>query len=66
MTERSQAASPTHLRCDVPGCEMEMIVRCGDEQRCYDHALERANEVRAARGLPPITIDDEGYQHVTQ
>lgn len=53
-----------NLRCDVPGCPDEIAVRVGCEQRCFRHALERANEIRRARGLPPVTIDKEGRPHV--
>lgn len=57
---------PQPLRCAVPNCPEEMQIRVGGEQRCYAHALERANEVRALKGLPPIVIDDEGGVHVRQ
>lgn len=54
---------PRALRCDVPGCREETAVKLGNEQRCYCHALERGNELRAARGLPPITYNDGGLRH---
>lgn len=57
---------PTCLQCDAPGCREEMVIKIGDEQRCYRHALERGNEIRAARGLPPVTVDEEGGAHVVQ
>jgi hypothetical protein len=50
----------------VPGCQAEVAVKCGDEQRCYAHALQRGNEIRAERGLPPIIFDDEGSAYVVQ
>ena len=39
-------------------------MRIGNEQRCYQHALERGNELRAGRGLAPVTVDDQGGVHV--
>ena len=57
---------PRQLRCDVPGCCEEIAVRVGNEQRCYIPAMERVNEVRAERGLPPVTIDEQGGVHVVQ
>lgn len=57
---------PAILRCDVPGCREEIAVKVGCEQRCYEHALEKGNEMRAARGLPPIICDEEGDTHVVQ
>jgi hypothetical protein len=53
------------LRCDVPGCADEMCIRIGPEQRCYAHALAKGNELRAARGLPPVTFEN-GERHVVQ
>lgn len=41
-------------------------MRLDGEQYCYRHALERGNRERVARGFPPVTIDDEGVQHVVQ
>ncbi|EHM01190.1 hypothetical protein HMPREF9946_02194 [Acetobacteraceae bacterium AT-5844] len=41
---------PPFLRCDVPGCTDEIAVRVGDEQRCFCHAMERAREMRNAKG----------------
>lgn len=65
--EDQTAALPIpFLRCNVPGCREEIAVKIHGEQRCYQHAMERANEIRAARGLPPITLDDEGCAHVVQ
>ena len=57
---------PAALRCDVPGCPDEVVVRVGSEKRCLTHAIARANEVRAARGRPPIYFDDEGNINVVQ
>ena len=51
---------PPLLRCDVPGCHEEIAIRIGGEQRCYQHALKRGNELRASRGLPPVTVDEQG------
>jgi hypothetical protein len=51
---------PRQLRCEV------IAVRIGNEQRRYIHAMERGNEVRAERGLPPVTIDEQGGVHVVQ
>jgi len=58
--------TPASLLCDVPGCDEEMVVRVGAEQRCYRHALERGNEIRRAAGKPPVFVDDEGAAHVQQ
>ena len=66
MSDPNQTAVLTGLRCDVPGCPEEMCIRLDGEQRCYDHALERGNEIRAQRGLPPVVIDDDGGVHVRQ
>lgn len=57
---------PPILRCDVPACHEEIAVKVGGEQRCYQHAMERGNEIRESRGLPPIMFDDEGDRHVIQ
>jgi hypothetical protein len=66
MPAEDQTAIPAKLRCDVTGCQEEMCIRIDGEQRCYDHALERGNEIRASKGLPPIVVDDEGDVHVRQ
>lgn len=63
---RSTTLPPRRLRCDVPGCCNEIAIKIGSEQRCYPHALERGNEMRAARGLPPVTVDETGGVHVVQ
>lgn len=55
---------PPALRCDVPGCPVEIALVCGDEQRCMAHAVQRANEERAAVGLPPMCFDERGEPHV--
>lgn len=54
------------LRCDVPGCPEEMAIRVGAEQRCFAHALERANELRRDAGKPPIGFDEDGSEYVVQ
>jgi hypothetical protein len=58
--------TPNRLRCDVPGCTAEIAVRVGQKQRCFQHAIERASEIRRAQGLPPIALDEEGTPHVCQ
>ena len=57
---------PAPLQCDAPGCPHEMMLRLGGEQYCFAHAVERGNAERAAKGLPPVVIDDEGAMHVRQ
>lgn len=52
--------------CDVQGCDAPVAVQVGEERRCYVHALERGNAIRAERGLPPLVIDEEGNAHVRQ
>lgn len=54
----------TTTPCDVPDCIDEAAIQHQGERRCYRHALEAGNAWRAERGLPPVTIDDEGAQHV--
>jgi uncharacterized protein YkwD len=66
VADKQTTTPPSSLRCDVPGCCDEIAIKIGDEQRCYSHALEKGNQIRAARGLPPVTIDNEGRMHVTQ
>jgi hypothetical protein len=39
---------PRALRCDVRGCNDEIALRVGDEQRCFCHAMDRARELRRA------------------
>lgn len=45
---------PWSLACDVAGCGEEIAIRVGEEQRCFAHAVERANEYRCAASLPPL------------
>ncbi len=52
------------LRCDVPGCMEEPCIFVGGEQRCFPHAVARANEIRFAQGRPPVCLDDEWKIHV--
>ena len=64
--EHIETTPKAYWRCDVPGCRADWVVKRGGEQRCYEHALARGNELRAQRGLPPVTFDDEGNKHVRQ
>lgn len=45
--------------CDVPGCTDAPAIGVGAEQRCFRHALEKANGERRARGLPPLCVGDD-------
>lgn len=57
--------TPAALRCDAPGCPHEAEIRHAGEQYCFPHALARANAERAAAGLPPVNVDDQGRPHVS-
>jgi hypothetical protein len=58
--------TPSRRRCGVPGGTAAIAVRVGEEQRCFQHAMERASEIRRAQGLPLIVLDEEGTPHVCQ
>jgi hypothetical protein len=66
MTTDQTTMPPSILRCNVDGCRDEIAVRVGGEQSCYRHAIERGNEIRAERGLPPVSVDERGCVHVIQ
>lgn len=66
MEKPDSQTTPPHLQCDAPGCTLEIIMIDHGEKYCYWHALEKGNQERVARGFPPVTIDDEGMQHVVQ
>ena len=64
MNAAKSGLPPPFLRCDVAGCRDEIAVKLDGEQRCFRHAMERGNEIRAAGGLPPIVLDDDGAVHI--
>ena len=58
----------TERQCHAPGCMEEFDIQIGSERRCFTHALEKANEIRAQKGKPPLTVGDDtdGELHVRQ
>jgi hypothetical protein len=64
MNDTSSTPTARAWTCDEPGCDSAAVIGVGSSRACYDHALERGNRLRAARGLPPVVVDEEGGAHV--
>ena len=56
-----KAKTPVIQRCEVEGCGEEAVIRVQDVGRCWPHALQRANQVRAAANMPPLTESPGGF-----